>query len=1799
MQGMFKNDSNLTSVDFTQNTLSEVTDISHMFENDTKLETMTTATLSTDSGKSFKKLTDTSYAFANDVLLTNLDSLKAWQGWYLTDLSGMFKNDAKITSLNLSNLGWNTFGGHPNTGDSSVGEGMFDGTNLQSITLSPSLSFSTNTALTSTSGGQWVSAVGKNSGKTFNFLGVPMIDSSGTATGGIGSLYTGTAVSNDIQLIYSATQIPNGTAVSNLITINTNHGEISFVAQGIVGQTSSVNIPDTFKFEDGNTYTRSSDSPATVDVTFDQTQATAPGIATYVGAANAETTVNVTNPDGSTSKLTIPAGNYGDKDVTVSPDAITGYVTPSVNVSYGADGTPTITQDGTTIDSTNSVTYTGVTNAETSVNVTNPDGSTSKLTIPAGKYGDNNVTVSPDPVTGYDTPIVTVSYGTDGTPIVTENGTTINDTTPVTYTGVANAETSVNVNNPDGSTSKLTIPAGNYGDKDVTVSPDPVTGYVTPIVTVSYGTDGTPIVTENGTTINDTTPVTYTGVTNAETSVNVNNPDGSTSKLTIPAGKYGDKDVTVSPDPVTGYVTPIVTVSYGTDGTPIVTENGTTINDTTPVTYTGVANAETSVNVNNPDGSTSKLTIPAGNYGDKNVTVSPDPITGYDTPIVTVSYGTDGTPIVTENGTTINDTTPVTYTGVTNAETSVNVTNPDGSTSKLTIPAGNYGDKDVTVTVPAKEGYLPTTVNVSYGTDGTPTVTQNGTTINDTTPVTYTGVANAETSVNVNNPDGSTSKLTIPAGKYGDKNVTVSPDAITGYVTPIVTVSYGTDGTPTITQNGTTINDTTPVTYTGVTNAETSVNVTNPDGSTSKLTIPAGKYGDKNVTVSPDPVAGYDTPIVTVSYGTDGTPIVTENGTTINDTTPVTYTGVANAETSVNVTNPDGSTSKLTIPAGNYGDKDVTISPDPVTGYDTPIVTVSYGTDGTPTVTQNGTTINDTTPVTYTGVTNAETSVNVTNPDGSTSKLTIPAGKYGDKDVTVTVPAKEGYLPTTVNVSYGTDGTPTITQDGTTIDSTNSVTYTGVANAESSVNVTNPDGSTSKLTIPAGKYGDKNVTVSPDPITGYDTPIVTVSYGTDGTPIVTENGTTINDTTPVTYTGVTNAESSVNVTNPDGSTSKLTIPAGKYGDKDVTVTVPAKEGYLPTTVNVSYGTDGTPTVTQNGTTINDTTPVTYTGVTNPESSVNVTNPDGSTSKLTIPAGKYGDKDVTVTVPAKEGYLPTTVNVSYGTDGTPTVTQDGTTINDTTPVTYTGVTNAETSVNVTNPDGSTSKLTIPAGKYGDNNVTVSPDPVTGYDTPIVTVSYGTDGTPIVTENGTTINDTTPVTYTGVANAESSVNVTNPDGSTSKLTIPAGKYGDKDVTVTAPAKEGYLPTTVNVSYGTDGTPTVTQNGTTINDTTPVTYTGVTNPESSVNVTNPDGSTSKLAIPAGKYGDKDVTVTVPAKEGYLPTTVNVSYGTDGTPTVTQDGTTISDTNPVTYTGVTNPAQTLTVNNPDGTTSELTVPEGKFGDAPVTVTAPTVSGYSAPSVIVTYNSDGTSTITDANDVTKTITSADDLSYTRKSSGGSSTVNSGEGVIEQKVQTISTYSDQPDVELYQLSSDNKMSQITNRSLATASNWYSDATVTIDGVSYYRVATNEWAKMSQAYPYQALNLHIRTYNDSEKALYKAEDIVISNETLAPSSSWMTDRETYVINNTKYYRVATNEFVNADDVYIYSPVSMVVTTHSNQYTTLYDAKGVAVTNRSLNSNSSWKTDSITYINGDKYYRVATNEFVKASDVDVNH
>lgn len=57
----------------------------------------------------------------------------------------------------------------------------------------------------------------------------------------------------------------------------------------------------------------------------------------------------------------------------------------------------------------------------------------------------------------------------------------------------------------------------------------------------------------------------------------------------------------------------------------------------------------------------------------------------------------------------------------------------------------------------------------------------------------------------------------------------------------------------------------------------------------------------------------------------------------------------------------------------------------------------------------------------------------------------------------------------------------------------------------------------------------------------------------------------------------------------------------------------------------------------------------------------------------------------------------------------------------------------------------------------------------------------------------------------------------------------------------------------------------------------------------------------------------------------------------------------------------------------------------------------------------------------------------------------------------------------------------------------------------------------------------------------------------------------------------------------------VTTSNGQYKRLFNLDGKAVKNRALSAGTSWHTDQYAVVNGEKMYRVATTEWVKAADV----
>lgn len=121
---------------------------------------------------------------------------------------------------------------------------------------------------------------------------------------------------------------------------------------------------------------------------------------------------------------------------------------------------------------------------------------------------------------------------------------------------------------------------------------------------------------------------------------------------------------------------------------------------------------------------------------------------------------------------------------------------------------------------------------------------------------------------------------------------------------------------------------------------------------------------------------------------------------------------------------------------------------------------------------------------------------------------------------------------------------------------------------------------------------------------------------------------------------------------------------------------------------------------------------------------------------------------------------------------------------------------------------------------------------------------------------------------------------------------------------------------------------------------------------------------------------------------------------------------------------------------------------------------------------------------------------------------------------------------------------------------------------------------------------------------------ITNRALGNNTSWQTD-QTKEINGETYYRVATNEWVNAkylsnnnssDSSQTDATTNMnviKVNNNSGSYVQILalqsDGTMKNVTNRALGNNTSWQTDQTKDIDGITYYRVATNEWVAASYV----
>lgn len=220
----------------------------------------------------------------------------------------------------------------------------------------------------------------------------------------------------------------------------------------------------------------------------------------------------------------------------------------------------------------------------------------------------------------------------------------------------------------------------------------------------------------------------------------------------------------------------------------------------------------------------------------------------------------------------------------------------------------------------------------------------------------------------------------------------------------------------------------------------------------------------------------------------------------------------------------------------------------------------------------------------------------------------------------------------------------------------------------------------------------------------------------------------------------------------------------------------------------------------------------------------------------------------------------------------------------------------------------------------------------------------------------------------------------------------------------------------------------------------------------------------------------------------------------------------------------------------------KGKIGET-VNVNVPEINGYTSNKKVVTgvMQPNGTVKLDEKVIYTKNSSS----SGSNNSNNSNNNSQNDKPTTRNLEQTVATFANNKYVNLYSFNqSNNKLTKVSNRALGSDTDWFSDKKLTIDDTNYLRVASNEWVKADQVYRFIDNISQVRTSPSNEqeyKTLKDAQNQLITNRSLANNTNWFTDRIAYLGKNaniipkeqntfeSKFYRVSSNEFINASDV----------------------------------------------------------------------
>lgn len=160
--------------------------------------------------------------------------------------------------------------------------------------------------------------------------------------------------------------------------------------------------------------------------------------------------------------------------------------------------------------------------------------------------------------------------------------------------------------------------------------------------------------------------------------------------------------------------------------------------------------------------------------------------------------------------------------------------------------------------------------------------------------------------------------------------------------------------------------------------------------------------------------------------------------------------------------------------------------------------------------------------------------------------------------------------------------------------------------------------------------------------------------------------------------------------------------------------------------------------------------------------------------------------------------------------------------------------------------------------------------------------------------------------------------------------------------------------------------------------------------------------------------------------------------------------------------------------------------------------------------------------------------------------------------------------------------------LAPNSQWQYSKIVMIDQQPYYEITNNEFLAVNDGVVFTPSNSPMILHINNSTTVYNSKGQPL-NTSSTITGNWQTDGFAF-INGVKMYRIANDEWISAKDAYVFQRINK--TFYSKTTTPLYDKSGNLIPNQTLPAHRTWKIDQQITIGNQNYYRVATNEFIKA-------